>query len=291
MDGRVPGFRVPVATSAPEDIGAPALNENLPTNFLSANGLAELGDPNNLSDTTEPTPNLEMLPENADSGSVLDTTEKPEEDTTKEDDAGSPPPHARLCTLNELHAPGSDALSVGANEKSVCENALVLSSIPRICMVQTEDSDERDVGGGGHVDERPDPHVGGFVPVGESLASNRLRGVTLECVEQDVGARAHAVQVYGGVAVEVGELHGIYGVRLVPAANGYAKGAVDYRITLSVDELRMDEERSARERKITSWTGVLPVLLVLGTLTLGAQVLVRWLLNESRDDGWWTSLL
>ncbi|KAE9108371.1 hypothetical protein PF007_g12675 [Phytophthora fragariae] len=256
-----------------------------------SNGLAELGDPNNLSDTTEPTPNLEMLPENADSGSVLDTTEKPEEDTTKEDDAGSPPPHARLCTLNELHAPGSDALSVGANEKSVCENALVLSSIPRICMVQTEDSDERDVGGGGHVDERPDPHVGGFVPVGESLASNRLRGVTLECVEQDVGARAHAVQVYGGVAVEVGELHGIYGVRLVPAANGYAKGAVDYRITLSVDELRMDEERSARERKITSWTGVLPVLLVLGTLTLGAQVLVRWLLNESRDDGWWTSLL
>ncbi|KAE9244547.1 hypothetical protein PF002_g7713 [Phytophthora fragariae] len=302
-----------------EDVGVP---ENAVKNDDS-NGLAELGDPNNLSDTTEPTPNLEMLPENADSGSVLgtlnedatfaqrervvaamtnsvdpvahaeleDTTEKPEEDTTKEDDAGSPPPHARLCTLNELHAPGSDALSVGANEKSVCENALVLSSIPRICMVQTEDSDERDVGGGGHVDERPDPHVGGFVPVGESLASNRLRGVTLECVEQDVGARAHAVQVYGGVAVEVGELHGIYGVRLVPAANGYAKGAVDYRITLSVDELRMDEERSARERKITSWTGVLPVLLVLGTLTLGAQVLVRWLLNESRDDGWWTSLL
>ncbi|KAE8876729.1 hypothetical protein PF002_g1593 [Phytophthora fragariae] len=309
--------------SSPEDIGAPALNENLPTNFLSANGLAELGDPNNLSDATEPTPNLEMLPENADSGSVLgtlnedanfaqrervvaattnsvdpvahaeleDTTEKPKEDTTKEDDAGSPPPHARLGTHNELHDPGGDALSVGANEKSVCENALVTSSIPRICMVQTEDSDELDVGGGGHVYEGPDLHGGGLVPVGESLASNRLRGVTLECVEQDVGARAHTVQVYGGVAVEVGELHGIYGVRLVPAANGYAKGAVDYRITLSVDELRMDEERSARERKITSWTGVLPVLLVLGTLTLGAQVLVRWLLNESRDDGWWTSLL
>ncbi|KAE9016529.1 hypothetical protein PR002_g13637 [Phytophthora rubi] len=41
--------------SYPEDIGAPALNDNLPTNFLSANGLAELDDPNNLSDTTEPT--------------------------------------------------------------------------------------------------------------------------------------------------------------------------------------------------------------------------------------------
>ncbi|KAE9346560.1 hypothetical protein PF008_g8227 [Phytophthora fragariae] len=59
--------------SSPEDIGAPALNENLPTNFLSANGLAELDDPNNLSDTTKPTPNLEKLPENADTGSVLDT--------------------------------------------------------------------------------------------------------------------------------------------------------------------------------------------------------------------------
>ncbi|KAE9010897.1 hypothetical protein PR002_g15238 [Phytophthora rubi] len=305
--------------SSPEDIGASALNENLPTYLLSANGLAELDDPNNLSDTTEPTPNLEMLPENADTGSVLgtldedatlaqrervvatmtnsvdpvahaeleDTTEKPEEDTTKEDDAGSPPPHARLCALNELHDPGSDALSVGANEKSVCENALVPSSIPRICMVQTEDSDERDVGGGGHVDERSDPHSGGLVPVGESPASDRLRGATFGNVEQEeVGARAHAVQVYGGVAVEVGELHGLHGVRPVPVANGYAKGAVDYRITLSVDELRMDKERSARERKITSWTGVLPVLLVLGTLTLGAQVLVRWLLNESRNDGW-----
>ncbi|KAE9223390.1 hypothetical protein PF004_g12530 [Phytophthora fragariae] len=115
--------------SSPEEIGTPALIENLPTNFLSANGLAELDDPNNLSDTTEPTPNLEMLLENADTGSVLgtldedatfsqreqegaattnsvdpvahaeleDTTEKPEEDTTKEDDAGSPPPHARYA--------------------------------------------------------------------------------------------------------------------------------------------------------------------------------------------------
>ncbi|KAE8999097.1 hypothetical protein PR002_g18560 [Phytophthora rubi] len=95
----------------------------------TANGLAELDDPNNLSDTTEPTPNLEMLLENADTGSVLGTldedatfaqreqegaattnsvdpvahaelegtTEKPEEDTTKEDGAGSPPPHARYA--------------------------------------------------------------------------------------------------------------------------------------------------------------------------------------------------
>ncbi|KAE8897724.1 hypothetical protein PF005_g15237 [Phytophthora fragariae] len=47
--------------SSPEDIGAPALIANLSTNFLSANGLAELDDPKNLSDTTEPTPNLEML--------------------------------------------------------------------------------------------------------------------------------------------------------------------------------------------------------------------------------------
>ncbi|KAE9230399.1 hypothetical protein PF005_g3490 [Phytophthora fragariae] len=57
--------------SSPEDIGAPVLIENLPTNFLSANELAKLDDPNNLSDTTEPTSNLEMLPESADTGSDL----------------------------------------------------------------------------------------------------------------------------------------------------------------------------------------------------------------------------
>lgn len=64
-----------------------------------------------------------------------------------------------------------------------------------------------------------------------------------------------------------------------------------YRITISVDDLRMDEERSARERRITLWTGALPVLLVLGTLTLVDQVLVRCLVDESRDGAWWTSLL
>ncbi|KAE9216624.1 hypothetical protein PF004_g14404 [Phytophthora fragariae] len=129
-----------------------------------------------------------------------DTTENPEEDTTKEDDAGSPPPHARLCALNELRDPGRDAPSVWANEASVCQNALVQSSIPRICMIRSESSDERDVGsgigamrnalakmstpqlsmvrcensderkvgGGGHVYEGPDLHGGGLVPVGRA---------------------------------------------------------------------------------------------------------------------------
>ncbi|KAE9119934.1 hypothetical protein PF007_g8365 [Phytophthora fragariae] len=71
---------------------------------------------------------------------------------------------------------------------------------------ESESSDERDVGGGGHVCEVTGLHSGGLVPVGESLPSDSVLVNTLENVGQDVGAREDAVHVYGSASVEVGEL-------------------------------------------------------------------------------------